>query len=84
MTKLISDSMDRKITLRQRMELWMHVMMCGMCRRFRSDVRALRRQLQQEEFQQVLSEESPTEPLAEDKLSSKAKLSIAAAMKKVS
>ena len=45
MTKLISDSLERKITLRERMELWMHIMMCGMCRRFRSNALALRRRV---------------------------------------
>ncbi len=43
MTKLISDSLDRKISFRQRMELWMHIMMCSMCRRFWSNARAMRR-----------------------------------------
>lgn len=45
MTKLISESLDRKISLFQRMELWMHIMMCSMCRRFRSNALALRRQI---------------------------------------
>ncbi len=45
MTKLISDSLERKISLRQRMELWMHIMMCGMCRRFRTNIIALRRRV---------------------------------------
>lgn len=45
MTKLISDSMERKISVRQRMELWLHIMMCGMCRRFRSNIIELRKRV---------------------------------------
>ena len=41
MTKLISDSLESKITLLQRMELRLHIMMCGMCRKFRRNAIAL-------------------------------------------
>ncbi|HMO15898.1 MAG TPA: hypothetical protein PKD64_17885 [Pirellulaceae bacterium] len=44
-TKLISDSLDRKLTFRERMGLWLHMMMCSLCRRFRSNIIALRRRL---------------------------------------
>ncbi len=49
MTKLISDSLDRKITLRQKMELWLHIMMCRFCRRFRSNAITLKKLLQRQE-----------------------------------
>ncbi len=45
MTKLISDSLEGQISVRQRMELWFHIMMCGMCRRFRSNIIELRKRL---------------------------------------
>ena len=45
MTKLISDSLERKMSFRQRMELWLHIMMCGMCRRFRSNIIELRKRV---------------------------------------
>lgn len=45
MTKLISDSLEGKISVRQRMELWLHIMMCGMCRRFRSNIIELRKRV---------------------------------------
>jgi len=45
MTKLISDSLERKISFRQHMELWLHIMMCGMCRRFRSNIIELRKRV---------------------------------------
>ncbi len=49
MTRLISDSLDRKISLRQRLELWMHIAMCGMCRAFRANVIALRKIIRETE-----------------------------------
>ncbi|MDA0658567.1 MAG: zf-HC2 domain-containing protein [Planctomycetota bacterium] len=45
MTKLISDSLEAKISVRRRMELWLHIMMCRMCRRFRSNILELRRRV---------------------------------------
>jgi hypothetical protein len=45
MTKLISDSLEEEISVRQRMELWLHLMMCGMCRRFRSNIIELRKRV---------------------------------------
>lgn len=47
MTKVISDSLDRKISLRQRLELWMHITMCGLCRRFRSNTLAIRKKVRE-------------------------------------
>jgi hypothetical protein len=35
LTKLVSESFDRRLTLGERMNLWMHITMCGTCRRFR-------------------------------------------------
>lgn len=45
MTKLISDSLERKMSFRQLLELWVHIMMCGMCRRFRSNILELRKRV---------------------------------------
>ncbi len=47
MTKLISDSLEGKLSVRQRMELWLHIMMCGMCRRFRSNIIELRKRVRE-------------------------------------
>ena len=35
LTRLVSESFERKLTLSERMNLWMHIGMCGTCRKFR-------------------------------------------------
>lgn len=45
MTKLISDSLETKISVRRQFELWLHIIMCGMCRRFRSNIIMLRQRV---------------------------------------
>ena len=41
-TKLISDSMERKLSLWQRIDLRLHLILCGLCRRFQANLLALR------------------------------------------
>lgn len=47
MTKLISDSLDKKLSVRNRLGLWFHIMMCGMCRRFRSNIITIRKRVRE-------------------------------------
>ena len=42
-TKLISDSMERKLSLWQRIDLRTHLILCGFCRRFQANVLVLRK-----------------------------------------
>ncbi|MBC7350764.1 MAG: hypothetical protein H5U08_00245 [Thermogutta sp.] len=44
-SQLVSEAMDRKLPLRQRWAVWMHLMMCGLCAGFARDLRLLRRAL---------------------------------------
>jgi len=42
-SKLVSQSIDQKLTWRERMNIWMHLKMCRLCSAFRRDVLRLRR-----------------------------------------
>jgi len=35
LTRLVSESFHRKLTISERMNVWMHTSMCGLCRKFR-------------------------------------------------
>jgi len=41
--RLVSDGLDRKLSLRQRMNLRLHLMMCGACSAYRRQVETLNR-----------------------------------------
>ena len=42
-SKLVSESMERDLPLGQRLEVWMHLMMCRLCSGFARHLRLLRR-----------------------------------------
>lgn len=41
-SRLVSDSLDRELTFRQRVGVRLHLMMCGMCRAYEKQVLLLR------------------------------------------
>ena len=41
-SRLASESLDRKLTWRQRIKLWMHLAMCQLCFGFAKEIRQLR------------------------------------------
>ena len=64
-TRLVSESMDRKMTLQERMGVRMHLIMCHLCRRHKRQLEfirglmaAYRRHLEQNPAEEQLSTEA--------------------------
>ncbi len=38
-SRLLSESQDHKLTSWQAVQIWMHLLMCGLCRQFRRQIR---------------------------------------------
>ncbi len=55
-SRMVSESMDRPLKLRERITLRMHILMCSFCTRFARQMRFLRRAANQ--FSQAVSEPS--------------------------
>ena len=75
-TKLISDSMEQKLSLWRRIDLRTHLILCSFCRRFQANVLALRKLAMRE----MASGDGSEEP----KLSMDAKVRIGDAMRQQS
>ena len=41
-SRLVSESMDRELSVRERLGLWMHLKMCKLCAGFAEDMRRIR------------------------------------------
>jgi hypothetical protein len=46
--RLVSESMDRPLSRRERFSLGFHLLVCGLCRRYRRQLRLMRRLLRDE------------------------------------
>ena len=42
-TRLISESMERKLSLKERIDLWLHLRLCDFCVKFLRQIRGLRK-----------------------------------------
>ncbi|MDF7808394.1 zf-HC2 domain-containing protein [Pontiellaceae bacterium B12219] len=72
-SKLVSESLDRELPLRERMAMRLHLMMCSLCRTYSHQMRQLR---------SVLKKASDVETPTEQTLSEEARLRIKQALKK--
>ncbi len=63
-SKLVSESLERKLTLWQRMNLWMHLSMCGLCNGFRKYLLRIQDQTHQHatEIEQGIGDTDQTLP----------------------
>ena len=75
MSKLVSESMERDLPLRQRIEVWMHLMMCRLCSGFARQMQLLRRAVRENPERL-----GPEESAPEARLSEKARARIKATL----
>ena len=64
-SKLVSESMERDLPLRRRLEVRMHLMMCRMCAGFARQIRLLRRAARENPHRLGLHETAPEARLPE-------------------
>lgn len=70
-SRLYSESLDRKLPLRQRVSLWMHMQMCRLCSGFAKNLRMLRQLARQHDdaLEQELAEsDTRLSPEARDRI----------------
>ena len=65
-SKLVSESMERDLPLRTRMQVWMHLAMCRMCSGFSRQIRLLRRAVRESPERLGPDESAPEAKLAEE------------------
>ncbi len=69
-SRIVSKSLDQKLSMSQRVSMWMHLMMCGLCSGFRKDLVHLQ--------QQTKSQPEPDESVQSETSDPDSQLSIAA------
>jgi len=65
-TKLISESLDRKTTFVEKMSLWFHVMLCGFCRRFRNNMVAIQKMVRKHDINPEQSKINSSDSLSDE------------------
>ena len=65
-SKLVSESMERDLPLRTRMQVWMHLAMCRMCSGFAGQIRLLRRAVRENPERLGPDESAPEAKLPEE------------------
>lgn len=63
-SKLVSESMDRDLPLRTRMQVWMHLAMCRMCSGFARQIKFLRRAIRENPERLAAGEDDPKAKLS--------------------
>ncbi len=54
---MVSESFDRNLPFRRRMTMWMHLLMCGHCSRFRKELLAICRAARNGDGSEATTEE---------------------------
>jgi len=58
-SKLVSESMERDLPFRVRIELWMHLAMCRMCSGFARQIRLVRRAVREDPERLAAAKDDP-------------------------
>jgi hypothetical protein len=65
-SKLVSESMERELPMRQRLPVWMHLAMCRLCAGFDRHLRALRRMSRANPDRLVAGPDDPQPTLSQE------------------
>lgn len=65
-TKLISESLDRKTTFVEKISLWLHTVLCGFCRRFRTNMIAIQKMVRKHDVNPEQSKINPNDSLSDE------------------
>jgi hypothetical protein len=63
-TRKVSESMDRQLPLLDRLMIWMHVLMCHLCFRYKMQLQQMRMALATEIPTEIPKDQSPDEDAA--------------------
>ena len=67
-SRVVSESFDRNLPLRRRMAMWMHLLMCGHCSRFRKELLAIRRAVRNGRGPEITEDEAAMPNTARERI----------------